>query len=242
MVSALDDRTLLPRKNLSVYLVGAPVNTSKAELKYYNPSTKTWDRIPQDDPHRGWSIDAFPIIPDMPTLGYSIQARFKKRQASVQGIWLLSHYVTGETCPKCNSSNTVSDVTLVNDPDKVLLVQFEAKLAQDFLKMLLTPAGSDPYYPWIGTALADLPGTKFNQADTQALLSRQIASVGDSIKNLQSQQATIPAQQMDPREMLDSISLVEFSYPTSDSRIVVINIELYTMARTKTTIQFPFST
>ena len=241
-LSTVDCKTLLPKSDLSLFFLSDPINTLRAELKSYNPISRTWRLIPQDDPNLGWSIQQFPVIADMPSLGLALQIQFNFIQPSSQGMWLLTYQTLATDCIKCSGGLRVTDVVLVGDPDKALYLQYEAKLAQDFLKMLITPRGSDPYYTWMGTSLADLPGRKYNQNDVTAMLSQQISEVADAIKNLQAQQVTIYAQQMSPREMLDSVSSVTFNVDAYDPRVLLIKIELYTMSRTLATIQFPVST
>ena len=240
-VSGVDGRTLLPRRDASVFLLADPVNVKTAELSRYNPISRESISYLSDDPEYGWDIYNYPIIPDRPEFGTATQVKFKKRQRSTQGVWLLSHQASSSTCIKCGGSKTVSDITLLNDPDKALFVENEAKLAQDFIKMLLTPRGSNPYYPWIGTSLVDLPGMKFSRAEIEAKIGGQIVETATSMKTMQAQQAAIAAQQVNPREMLSSVTSVTFDQAASDPRTLLIRIELYTMSKTLTTLQFPLA-
>ncbi len=241
ITSEVDFRTLLPRKNLSSFMLSSPINLSRAELKKYNPVTHVWSVVSNDDPVSGWALAQYPVMPDVPELGVTLQAKFNIRQRTVQGIWLLSYQTLAIDCIKCNGSNRISDITLLNDPDNALYVRYEAKLAQDFLKMLLTPIGSDPYYTWMGTSIMDLPGRKFNLHEIQNLIAQQVSNAADALKNMQAQQAKIAEQQMHPREMLDSVASLSVDQSAQDSRVLIIRMELYTVNRTLTTVQFPIS-
>ena len=240
-VSDIDGLTLLPRNSPAQYTLSNPVFAGVSELKLYNQLTHSYQVINQNDPVYGWSFDMYPIIPGYPDMGMSAMIRFKQRQRNVQNIWRASYQVTSASCIKCNGANVLTDITLLGDPDRAMYVQFEAKLAQDFLKFILTPLGSDPYYKWIGTALMDLPGSKFNTRDLKNMLTSQIQSTGDVIKSLQAQQVTIPEQQVSTREMLNTVSSVSVQQAANDSREMSVNINLVTQSRTLSTIQFPFS-
>jgi hypothetical protein len=239
-VSDVDRLTILPRKDPSVYLFSDPVLAGTQVLKQYNQITRQATVIPQNHPDYGWSIQEMPIIADLPQLGSVIAATFNQPQKSLQTIWRLSYQVAAANCIKCNSSGVVSDWTYLADPDKALYVRYESKLAQDFLKFLLTPAGSDPYYPWMGTIIPDLPGSKFDMRDLEAKVIAQVSATADKIKSLQKQQAQISTQSVDPREMLDSVASVVVQQSQVDARMLIIRIELYTVGKTLTTVQFPF--
>jgi len=174
-------------------------------------------------------------------MGSAMMVRFNKRQQSTQGIWRLSYQVSAASCFKCKGAGVLPDIELIGDPDKAYYVQHEAKLAQDFLKFLLTPKGSDPYYPWIGTDFADLPGSKLDLRDFEAQIIKQVQATADIIKNLQAQQAKLPDQTVSQRELLHSVTLVKVQQSPADPRQMLIKIELMTNSRTSTNIQFPLS-
>ena len=238
-VSNVDCKTLLPRNDCSQYLFSNPVSAGVANLKLYNQWKHTFLDIPISDPLRGWSMEVQPIFEGNPELGTALMVRFKQRQPTNQGIWKLSYQVTGLSCLKCQGTNVLTDLTLLGDPDEAYYVQYEAKLAQDFLKFLLTPIGSDPYYKWIGTSMTDLVGNKFNARDVENLLTQQVQNAATAIQGLQTQQATI--QQVDPREMLSSVSSLTVQQDTNDPRQLLMNIQLTTNSRTLSNIQVPFN-
>lgn len=240
-ISDIDGMTLVPRNDPSQYIFSDPIQSSNAELKLYNQASHTWEVIPKDHPEYGWSISVFPLIEGFPDMGTAVMARFKKRQQSLQKVWRLSYQVTANSCIKCKAARVITDIELVGDPERAYYVQYEAKLAQDFLKFLLTPKGSDPYYTWIGTSLADLPGTKLDMRDLEHTLLEQVQDTANTIKSLQTQQSRISSQQVSGREMLSAVTLVKVQQDTNDPRQILLKIELMTNSRTLTNLQIPVS-
>ena len=241
MVSNYDRFTLLPRSDPSIFIFGEPVLSGRSELKRYNPSTHLWQRISPTDPVYGWTLGAYPIFPGIPSLGSAVQVRFTVPQHNIQQIWKLSYQVSAVSCLKCNGANSVSDLTLLGDPDRAVFVKNEPKLAQDFLRMLLTPIGSNPYYTWLGTSLVDLPGSKFDVRAVESALVSQIANAAAALKNLQAQQLSIASQAVTAKEMIESVSSITVNQSPTDSRVLLVAIELYTKNHTLTTIQVPLS-
>jgi len=241
-ISDIDRKTLLPRFNPSQYLLSQPVLSGTSELKKFNPATRAWSRIDKNDSTYGWSIGDRPWIDGAPELGSSVQVQFKNRQQNIQQLWRLTYQVTAASCIKCQSSGTVSDLTLLGDPDLGLFVINEPKLAQDFLRMLLTPIGSNPYYTWLGTSLVDLPGNKFDVKSIESTLVTQISNAASALQNLQAQQLSIGSQAMTAREMIDSVSSITVNQSTTDSRVLFVTIDLYTKNQTLTTLTVPLST
>lgn len=165
-------------------------------------------------------------LPDSAELGWSLvkdevsvepgqrKIRFNKKRKALDDWVEISYYTQGRTCPKCSGFDLLFDYEYSNI-GLPFLVRDEEKLVQDMEKILLTIRGSSIYYPWYGTLMVTLIGTKQPPRTVKTRLQKEVAEALDNLKSLQEQQETF--QIVSDREFIFSIrgvSVVETVDPT----------------------------
>jgi phage baseplate assembly protein W len=122
-------------------------------------------------------------------------------------------------------------------------VRNNTKLAQDVLKVLHTPVGSNPYFPEIGSYITysnvgELLSTEFLEQKIEA-------QIIESLKQIQKEQAKQIArgQQVVPEEKLVNIKSLTATRDTTDPRQFNIDLSIQTGALDKQLdLSFSFST
>lgn len=163
-----------------------------------------------DSSEQGWSLvkDETSVDPGQRKVVFS-----KKRRA-VDDWVELSYYTHPQTCPKCGGFDLQFDYEYSNIGRPYRVVN-EEKLVQDMEKILLTIQGSSIYYPWYGTLMVSLIGTKQPRRSLKLRLQKEIAQALDRLKSLQEQQETF--QVVSDREFLfqvEGVSVVDTEDPT----------------------------
>ncbi len=122
----------------------------------------------------------------------------------------------------------ISGGDLVIDTNADLaVVQNSEKLIQDVLKMLMTPIGSNPWYPWYGSPLAgSIIGSPFDSNFISSIAENQIRSSLETVQSLQKEQAT--KQIVSSSEILAAIKSVHVVRNQIDPTFFSINLSLLT--------------
>lgn len=112
------------------------------------------------------------------------------------------------------------------------LVRGSTKLAQDAVKIMVTPLGSNPTQRWYGSALQSELG-KFGLTPEMANLdiSQTVDYALRNLKQLQEMQSRT-GQPMQPEEQIAAILSVDILRPPADPRSVYIQVRLLTKAGT----------
>lgn len=122
----------------------------------------------------------------------------------------------------------ISEGDLVIDADADLaIVENSEKLIQDVLKMLMTPLGTNPWWPWFGSPLAgSMIGSPFDSNFIQSMAENQIRSSLETMQSLQKEQAT--KQIVTPSELLAAIKSVNVVRNQIDPTFFQISLSLLT--------------
>lgn len=122
----------------------------------------------------------------------------------------------------------ISEGDLVIDADADLaIVENSEKLIQDVLKMLMTPVGTNPWWPWFGSPLAgSMIGSPFDSNFIQSMAENQIRSSLETMQSLQKEQAT--KQIVTPSELLAAIKSVNVVRNQIDPTFFQISLSLLT--------------
>jgi endonuclease III-like uncharacterized protein len=118
------------------------------------------------------------------------------------------------------------DLVLVNG--KLKTVENTEKLIQDVLKIVLTPAGSNPLQTWYGSYLsANVIGQVLPEDISQATAKEQISNALSMLQSMQSQQ-TNAYQNTTPEELLAGIKSIEVLRNETDFRAYDVSIGIIT--------------
>ena len=128
----------------------------------------------------------------------------------VKGNWFfqVTYSMPPSLCSRCQGTRVENDWRL-DDAGLLLLVKNENLLVQSTQKILLTVARSNPFHPWYGTRLAQLPGTKAT-SNVVGLVQDEARRALEAFQSLQRKQAKY--QRISPEERLESIDSVQV-YP-----------------------------
>lgn len=121
-------------------------------------------------------------------------------------------------------------------------VTSQEKLIQDILKIVLTEAGSNKFYPWYGSYLSKaLVGSATDKELSFTMAKNQLQNTLESLKKLQQTQAN-SFQSVDPREQISMISEIKVNQSTQDPRITIVEIHVLDKSMSKTKIGFSVNT
>jgi hypothetical protein len=142
----------------------------------------------------------------------------------IDPMYEINYSVPSAFCPKCLSSDYVDDIG-ISSKNEVEQVTNAYSLIQSVEKAIITARGTNRYYPWAGSGLNSLVGTKINDI---SLLSQEItAQVRSSLENLKATQ--IKHQGMNPLvasdEVLNTIETVDVAQDLSDPTVVEIYVQ-----------------
>lgn len=139
-------------------------------------------------------------------------------------LYEVSYNVPLEFCPKCASTQFVDDMD-IDDRQQVRKVSGATALIQSVEKTIVTTKGTNKYYPWVGTQLKGLVGTKVTDF---SMLSQEIKTrVGTALENLKAKQ--LKHQEVNPQvssdEVLGLVEKIEVSQPEEDPSIIEIYVQ-----------------
>jgi phage baseplate assembly protein W len=122
---------------------------------------------------------------------------------------------------------------LVIGPDADLdIVEDNEKLIQDILKMLMTPLGSNLFFPWYGSLLAgSMVGQVLDDSFRKSIVETQINNSLETLQNLQKQQSA-DGQRVSPGELLAAIKSIDVDRNIVDPTYYTINVKVLTKAFT----------
>lgn len=131
------------------------------------------------------------------------------------------------------------NLSLVNG--KLEIVTSSAKLIQDVLKVILTPIGTNPSFPWYGCALIDsISGSQFDPIMRNTLIKSQIETALNNLMGLQSAQRKT-AQPVSNAEHIAAISNIAVTQDPGDPRGIIIRLTILTKAFNTVTTSFSVS-
>lgn len=183
------------------------------QLYYYN--TTSYDMVVQQ-------YGAFFTVPPNSILIFAFDA-------SVE--WLLDYNIVTDECPFCGGTGITNDLTITAAGD-VSLVYNTDKLAQLVLKAILTPKGTNRYFPSYGTEIMNMLG---NKALNNSFSIR--FEIIDQLRTIKAVQAAIAKNSptfFTPSEILEDITSIELSNASSP---MSINIAVNCICRSLDTVR-----
>lgn len=117
-------------------------------------------------------------------------------------------------------------------------VQDTEKLIQDMLKIVTTPIGGNPHFPWYGSSInSSLVGNPFSFQFIGNIASSQIRESIETLQKWQNVQAG-SGQTVTPAELLAAIQEVRVDRDPSDPRKFFVVIKALTKALTPAVTAF----
>ena len=147
---------------------------------------------------------------------------FVKFDRPVRGnpYFSITYTVFWNQCMRCRGTEVENDFRF-GDQGIPLQVRNENLLYQSCLKILLTELKSNIYYPWYGTNLMSLIGSKSNPATANNIQQ----SIREALRNLQAQQAQQSKyQQISPKERLYSVDNVGVRQAPEDPTVYLADV------------------
>lgn len=123
------------------------------------------------------------------------------------------------------------DLSIGADGD-LARVENTDKLIQDILKIVITPMGSNQFYPWYGSRLSkSLIGNVFDHEFMSTVASNQLQNALENLQRLQQEQARL--QRVTPFEQLAALRGVRIERNQVDPRFFLVVINAVTRALTE---------
>lgn len=123
------------------------------------------------------------------------------------------------------------DLSIGEDGD-LARVENTDKLIQDILKIVITPMGSNQFYPWYGSRLSkSLIGNVFDHEFMSTVASNQLQNALENLQRLQQEQARL--QRVTPFEQLAALRGVRIERNQVDPRFFLVVINAVTRALTE---------
>ena len=144
--------------------------------------------------------------------------------------WLLDFTTIKDDCPLCHGTDVKNDFVW-DQIGHIRLVANTEKLSQQVLKAILTPKGKNEHFPWYGTVIQQLLGSKNNflgftiRGEIRDQLSR--------IKQMQTSVLMSDTTFYTPYEALHDILNVSLTPDPSDPRSINIKVLLMCLALEK---------
>jgi hypothetical protein len=138
--------------------------------------------------------------------------------------WIADYNCVLNTCPVCSGTGMKNDISF-GTLGRLNLVYGTAKLSQMVTKAILTPKGTNDYFPNYGTNLIQSIGsTNFGQ---DFVLRSEIFTQLQTIKDNYDQAVTGNPLNYTPSELLQDLLGVDLA-PTADPRAMVLVVHLLT--------------
>ena len=123
------------------------------------------------------------------------------------------------------------DLSIGQDGD-LMKVENTEKLIQDILKIVITPMGSNQFYPWYGSRVSkSLIGHVFDFEFLSTVATSQLQNALENLQRLQQEQAR--QQRVTPFEQLAALRDVRIERNQVDPRFFLVVINAVTRALTE---------
>jgi hypothetical protein len=149
----------------------------------------------------------------------------------------VTYQVVWHQCLRCRGTEVENDFRYGADR-QVLVVQDDNLLYQSVLKILLTELKSNIYYPWYGTNLMSLIGSKSNSA-SEVNIRQGIQQALATFQNLQAQQSKY--QRITPKERLYSVDNIGVRQSPSDPTVFLVDVTVRNYAQTPVEISIVYT-
>lgn len=148
----------------------------------------------------------------------------------------ITYQVLWHQCLRCRGTEVENDFRF-NVDGLPLIITNDNLLYQSCLKILLTELKSNLYYPWYGTNLMSLIGSKSNAASA-VNIRQSIQQALSSFQNLQDQQTKY--QKISPKERLYSVDNIGVKQSSTDPTVFLVDVTVrnYAMSPIDITIVY----
>lgn len=215
IVNSFDFRTLLYASNSSINM-RAPIQSRSSVSVFIGGRL-----VSASHPVYGYSIVLDPNRLESSDIFYKIV--FNKQVRLLIPLIEISYFTNVNFCLKCNGFGQVNDLKLANSGS--LLHTFGTKkLVQKCLKFILTSIC--PFYPQYTCPIKGYVGRKFGVTVTDVDISHAILTSLQQVKQIQTAQATIPGQNLDPLERLKDITNVTALSDATNPTQVNVNAQV----------------
>lgn len=110
-------------------------------------------------------------------------------------------------------------------------VENTEKLVQDILKIVLTPLGGNPFFPWYGSPIdQSLIGTAFDEVFINQVARSQLRTSLETLQNMQKEQLRMQPQLITPQEQIAAVQDITVHRNTVDPRFFSIFIGVLSKA------------
>jgi hypothetical protein len=168
-----------------------------------------------------WSLvrrTAVGALPDM-NMGYEI--RFNA-PVSPNYFWSVTYTTPWNLCPRCKGTEVENDYRF-DAQGAVLTVSDDNLLYQAVLKIVLTEARSNIYFPWYGSNVSASIGSKAT-AGVAATIRESVQQALRNLQSLQTNQAQY--QTVTPKERLYSVDNLTVTPATDDPTVFLIDLQV----------------
>lgn len=168
-----------------------------------------------------WSLVRRTAVGATSDLDTGYEIRFDQ-PVSANYFWSITYTTPWNLCPRCRGTEVENDYRF-DSQGNVLAVVDNNLLYQSVLKIVLTEAGSNIYFPWYGSSVSRSIGAKAIAGIEAALRE----SVQASLRNLQAQQTEQTKYQVvTPKERLFSVDSLTVTPSSDDPTVFLIEIQV----------------
>jgi hypothetical protein len=122
------------------------------------------------------------------------------------------------------------DLKISNSNHDLVTVTDTEKLVQDILKIISTPIGGNPFFPWYGSPISSsLVGTAFDTVFIANMASVQLKNSVETLQNLQKTQLNY-SQIVTPQEQIAAVQNVNINRNSNDPRFFSIVLTVLSKA------------
>lgn len=131
------------------------------------------------------------------------------------------------------------DLSIGADGD-LAIVQDTEKLIQDILKIVITPIGSNKFYPWYGSRISKSSiGQVVDYEFSSTMISGELSNALENLQRLQQEQAK--RQKVTPYELLAATREARIERNQVDPRFFLVVVKAVSRALIETNIPFNVS-
>lgn len=119
------------------------------------------------------------------------------------------------------------------------IVENGDKLTQDILKIVLTPLGGNPFFPWYGSPISQsLIGAAYETNFIASLASNQLRGSIEKLQNMQKEQMRSTNQIVTAQEQIAAIQNVNVERNSTDPRFFSVVLTVISKAFQRVQTQF----
>lgn len=119
------------------------------------------------------------------------------------------------------------------------IVENGEKLTQDVLKIILTPLGGNPFFPWYGSPISQsLVGAAYETNFIASLASNQLRGAIEKLQNMQKEQMRSTNQIVTAQEQIAAVQNINVERNATDPRFFGIVLTVISKAFQRVQTQF----